>query len=104
MIQRLITYSLILLFAVQTIGIVLDDYQPHQLIDGQIVFDHDSQKTPLSIECHHCCHCHGSAQLNPYSLEMITSFSFNSKPFSYGFIDSSISNDPLYRPPIAIFS
>jgi len=104
MIRRLLAYSLTILFAFQTIGIVLDDYQPHQIINDQIVFDHDSQKLQASNDCHHCCHCHGTAQLNPSTAKTMRIFSFITKPFSYGFNHLSIPVNPLYRPPIHVIS
>ena len=75
-----LTYLLILLIAVQSVTSVWDSHQFHQSGTEHLTFEHSheqsnnsspdkldvisNQQTDLNnFDCHHCCHCHGVAQI-----------------------------------------
>ncbi|OUS00599.1 hypothetical protein A9Q81_10465 [Gammaproteobacteria bacterium 42_54_T18] len=73
MIQKVLTYLLVTMIAMQSFVAIADVHQPHQSGEQHLEFEHahgDSAELNVSSEplestsldeydCHHCCHCHG---------------------------------------------
>ncbi len=101
MFKKLIFISLTLLFALQTVTVVMDDYQPHQIDSEHIVYDHDNESVDHQNDCNHCCHCHGTAQLS-HSFNIIFVLTLSTeKSFEYQLNVYSLSQTPSLPPPIA---
>ena len=81
MLYKALAYIMILLIAVQSVVAVVDSHQLHQSGSEHLSFEHShdqagNKSTPdksriqalqqsvlNNFDCHHCCHCHGVAQL-----------------------------------------
>ena len=78
--RQLLTFALAILIALQSVVAVADVHQFQQSGSEHLTFDHEHQKAHSSpipdddkrwleseksksyqLDCHHCCHCHGSS-------------------------------------------
>ena len=118
MINRAITYIVVVLIAMQSVVAVADIHQYHQTGSEHLTFEHShehnessslSAQTVASIDitdssvfdCHHCCHCHGvihlflgSGQNSSLSIKIAAEF------FDYQISYSSFRTPPDNPPPI----
>jgi len=115
--KRYIACLLVLVIALQSFAAVADIHQLSQPAGQQhIEFNHDhslpsppeaqqADETPLAIDltdCHHCCHCHSTAQFFPSSTALhIGTVHTSQHPSEYTFINLSRYSPPDLRPPIA---
>lgn len=118
MLKRALTYFVLTLIVLQSVGATADAHQQHQSGVEHLTFDeshqhHDQHNSSdldtLSVEdssqnldCHHCCHCHGhfcpailmSESNDSFYKRSITIESYTNKIFPQ-IVDSFL------RPPIA---
>lgn len=127
MIQRVITFLLIAMFAGQTVASAFDAHQSHQVegvhvnvdeshnsheehqiqTNGQQLLaeanaDSSSNSPNTNYDCHHCCHCHGSTPV--YTLlkdSYYYPYNRDVQAVRIAVNFSSIATSPEHRPPIA---
>jgi len=118
MIRHAITYLMIALITVQSVVAVADAHQLHQSGTEHLTFEHDhdqlienlqpEQKINIdnpaggtNLDCHHCCHCHGTGHIffgsAPSSLPTTD---LGSTLSGYQFHYSSYQGSPDNPPPI----
>lgn len=118
MIRHAITYLMIALIAVQSVVAVADAHQLHQSGTEHLTFDHEHDQpthTPqveqetktnatlgsTSLDCHHCCHCHGMAHFFLGSgSDSMPEVDLDSTLSGYQFHYSSYQSSPDNPPPI----
>jgi len=112
-------YILMLLVALQSVAGVWDSHQFHQSGSEHLTFEHSHEQSNNSspdelkvtsnlqakldkFDCHHCCHCHGVAQVYlPNVNENLFSSSSRDKKFGYRNTYLSITPSQDNPPPIS---
>ncbi len=122
MIQKVLTYLLVTMIAMQSFVAIADVHQPHQSGEQHLEFEHDHSDSETNIgelevvknassesfntssldeyDCHHCCHCHGVTYLKAVS-EGSDVFPYKQSIFlstSTDYLSHTLSPD--LRPPI----
>ncbi|MFT6551330.1 MAG: hypothetical protein ACJA1I_001370 [Zhongshania marina] len=102
---------LIIIIMLQSLSALADMHQYHQADDQhQAVAEHIHQldlssldsSVSDSLDCHHCCHCHGvTASVIPPSDMIAGVYKHANARYSYHPHYSSQISNSLYRPPIA---
>lgn len=119
MIRYAITYLMIALIAGQSVVAVADVHQLHQSGTEHLTFDHEHDQptynTPraeqeikknatsgsTSLDCHHCCHCHGMANFFLGSgSDSMPDVDLDSPLSGYQFHYTSYQSSPDNPPPI----
>lgn len=116
MIRHAITYLIIALIAMQSVVAVADAHQLHQSGTEHLTFDHEHDQPTVnyqaeqeiktsatmgstSLDCHHCCHCHGMAHFflasgSDYMPEVDLDSTLSGYQFHYSSYQSSPDNPP----------
>lgn len=118
MIRQAITYLMITLLTLQSVVAVADAHQLHQSDTEHLTFEHShaqsereslvDARAPLAeraeqgaFDCHHCCHCHGVAQIyTGNSHDSFMPVQSGGETIDYKFSDVSFQASPDNPPPI----